>query len=121
MSTNRRIVLADLDESSRSLIAECLPPDHFELTVFKEGEGPNPPGQVDLIIFRARKEVDQNREFCALPRSQVSQGAPLLACVNQYAYAVVRPLLNEVVQGALLQPFSTASLRAKLDEMDLGF
>ena len=93
MPTKRRIVIADLDDASRSIVQECLPSDHFQRVEFRENEQLGATGQVDLVIFRAAKEMKRTMEICATLRSKVGLGAPLMACVGMYANAVIRPLL----------------------------
>lgn len=121
MPTKRRIVIGDLDDVSRSVVQECLPSDHFQLVEFRENEPLVATGHVDLVVFRAAKEKDQIMEICATLRSSVGLGAPLMACVGMYDYAVVRPLLGNVVRSIIIAPFNTTEFRKKLDELDMGF
>ena len=64
MPTKRRIVIADLDEPTRSIVNECLPHDHFEITEFDESESSASSPRVDLVIFRAPKDLEQTQAFC---------------------------------------------------------
>lgn len=56
--TKRRIVIADLDEPTRSIVNECLPHDHCEITEFDESKSVASSACVDFVIFRAPKDLD---------------------------------------------------------------
>ena len=57
MSTKRRIVVAGLDASVRSIVNECLPSDHFDTTEFDDNENMASTANIDLVIFCAPKDL----------------------------------------------------------------
>ncbi len=73
MSTKRRIVVAGLDPSVRSIVNECLPSDHFDIAEFDENANAASTAHIDLVIFGAPKDLEQTQALCATLRSHVSQ------------------------------------------------
>ena len=84
MSTKRRIVVAGLETSVRSMVNECLPSDHFDIAEFDGNTSVASAPRVDLVIFGAPKNLEQTQALCATLRSHVSQSAPLLCCAGRY-------------------------------------
>ena len=121
MSTKRRIVVAGLDTSLRSIVNECLPSDHFDIAEFDENASVASATHVDLVISCAPKNLEQTQALCAKLRSHVSQSAPLLCCAGRYVYPLIKHLLGNTVQSMIMMPFDARELRQKLDELDLGF
>ena len=121
MSTKRRIVVASLDTSVRSIVNECLPSDHFDIAEVDENTSVASAAHVDLVIFCAPKDLGQTQALCATLRSHVSQSAPLLCCAGRYVYPLIRQLLGNAIQSMIMMPFDARELRQKLDELDLGF
>jgi len=121
MPTKRRIVIADLDEPTRSIVNECLPRDHFEIAEFDESKSVASSACVDLVIFCAPKDLEQTQAFCATLRFRVGQSTLLLACAGRYGYPLIRQLLGNAVQSMIIMPFDAGELRQKLNELDLGF
>ncbi len=121
MSAKRRIVVADLDTSVRSIVNECLPSDHFDIAEFDENASSVSTTRVDLVIFCAPKDLEQTQALCATLGSHVSQSAPLLCCAGRYVYPLIKHLLGNSLQSMIMRPFDARELRQKLDELDLGF
>ncbi len=121
MSTKRRIVIADLDASVRSIVNECLPSDHFDIAEFDENTSVPSTVHVDLAIFCAPKDSEQTQALCAMLRSRIGESARLLCCAGRYVYPLIRPLLGNAIQSMIITPFNARELRQKLDELDLGF
>ncbi len=91
MLTERRVLIADLDDRSRSAVEECLPSDHFEIIVLHANEEPAVSGPVDLVIFRTADNLEPTRELCKTIRSRVGQDVPLVACAGRYVFPSIRP------------------------------
>lgn len=121
MSTKRRIVVAGLDTSVRSIVNECLPSDHFDIAELDENASVASVDHVDLVIFYATKDLEQTQALCSSLRSRIGASAPLLCCAGRDAYALIRQLLGSAVQSMIIIPFDARELRQKLDELDLGF
>lgn len=121
MPTNRRIVIANLDESSRAIVRQCLPPDHFEITEFDASKRASSSARVDLVIFLASRDLEDTQAFCSTLRSHVGQGTPLLCCAGRYVYPLIIQLLGNAMQCMIMTPFDAGELREKLNELDLGF
>jgi len=115
------ILVADLDNASRSVVEECLPSDRFEIKVCSENRRPALPGRVDLVIFGSANELEQTEKSCAALRSCVGRNVPMMVSVGRYVYPLLKPLLGNVVQSMIITPFNAAELRQRLDELDLGF
>ncbi len=120
MSTRRRIVVAGLDTPVRSIVNECLPSDHFDIAEFDENVSVASAAHVDLVIFRAPKDLEQTQALCATLRSHIGASAPLLCCAGPYVYPLIRQLIGNTVQSMINMPFDARELRQKLDELDLG-
>lgn len=75
MSTKRGIVVSGLDATVRSIVNECLPSDHFDIT-----------------------EFDQNEGAAATLRSPGGANVPLFCCAGRYAYPLIRHFLGNAVQ-----------------------
>ena len=101
MSIKRRIVVAGLDTSVRSIVNECLPSDHFDIAEFAENTSVASTAHVDLVIFSAPKDLEQTQALCATLRSHVSQSAPLLCCAGRYVYWHLRVRVDSVSQNSL--------------------
>lgn len=121
MSTKRHILVADLDDRSRSAVEECLSSDQFEIAVLDADKEPALSTPIDLVVFRTADDLEPTREMCKTIRSQVGQDVPLMACTGRYVYPSMRPLLGSDVQSLLIMPFDADELREKLNELDLGF
>ena len=121
MSTKRRIVVAALDTSVRSIVNECLPSDHFDIAEFDDNASLASAACVDLVIFCAPKDLEQTQTLCATLRSHIGESAPVLCCAGRYVYPLIRQLLRNAVQSMIIMPFDARELRQKLDELDLGF
>jgi hypothetical protein len=115
------ILIADLDDASRSAVEECLPSNRFEIRVLSEPKRPALPGRVDLVIFRSANDLEQTEKSCEALRSHVGQNVPIIVCVGRYVYPLIRPLHGNAVQSMIITPFNAAELRQWLDELDLGF
>ena len=79
MSSKRCIMVADLDDQSRSVVDQCLPSDHFQIVEFDVEENNLQPKRADLVVLAAKRELEQTEEFCTKLRHRVGQGVPLLA------------------------------------------
>ncbi len=121
MSTRRRIVVAGLDAPIRSVVNECLPPDHFDIAEFDKNASAASTAGADLVIFCAPKDPEQSQALCATLRSRSGESVPLLCCAGRHVYPLIRQLLGNAVQGMIIMPFHARELRQKLDELDLGF
>ena len=121
MSSKRCIMIADLDDQSRSVVDQCLPTDHFQIVEFDAEENDLPPTRADLVVFAAQADVQQTEAFCTKLRHQVGQGVPLLACAGRYVFPSIRPLLGNVYQGLIVLPSDADEFRRKLDSLDRGF
>ena len=84
MSKSRRIILAGLDDQSRSVIESCLPNEQFKVTQVAPESGNETDEQVVLVVFTATDDVRQVRQLCASMRNRFGQSVPLLACVGRY-------------------------------------
>ncbi len=121
MSTKRSIVVFALTTPVRSILNECLPPDHFDIAEFDENASAASTAHVDLVIFCAPKDLEQTQAFCATLRSHIGASAPLLCFAGLYVYPLIRQRLGNTVQSMIIMPFDARELRQKLDELDLGF
>ena len=121
MPTSRCIILAGLDDQSRSVIESCLPNDQFTVTQVDPESGNETLEQVVLVVFTATEDVRRTQELCASMRNRFGQSAPLLACVGRYVFPAIRPLLETDLQGLIMTPFDAREFRAQLDQMELGF
>ena len=121
MSKSRRIILAGLDDQSRSVIESCLPNEQFKVTQVAPESGNETDEQVVLVVFTATDDVRQVRQLCASMRNRFGQSVPLLACVGRYVFPAIRPLLETDLQGLIMTPFDAREFREKLDQMELGF
>ncbi len=83
MSKSRRIILAGLDDQSRSVIESCLPNEQFKVTQVAPESGNETDEQVVLVVFTATDDVRQVRQLCASMRNRFGQSVPLLACVGR--------------------------------------
>ncbi len=121
MPASRCILLAGLDDQSRSVIESCLPNDQFTITQvdFESANQTHEP--VVLVVFTATDDVCRTQELCASMRNRFGQSVPLLACVGRYVFPNIRPLLETDLQGLVMIPFDARELREKLDQMELGF
>ena len=121
LSSKRHILVADLDNRSRSAVEECLSSDQFEIAVFDANKEPALSAPIDLVGFRTADDLEPTRELCSRIRSQVGQDVRLVACTDRNVHPSIRPLLGSDVQSLLIMPFSAGELRQKLNELDLGF
>ena len=121
MASERYIMVAALDDQSRSVVDQCLPSDHFPIVEFDAEENERPPKRADLVVFAAKRDLEQTGEFCTKLRRHVGRGVPLLACAGRYVFPFLRPLLGNVFQGLIILPFDADEFRRKLDSLDLGF
>ncbi len=121
MPTSRCIILAGLDDQSRSVVESCLPNDQFKVTQIDPESGNETHEQVDLVVFTATDDLRQTQGLCASLRSRFGQNVPLLACVGRYVFPDIRPLLETDLQGLIMAPFDAREFRGKLDQMELGF
>ena len=94
MPTSRCIILAGLDDQSRSVIESCLPNDQFEITQVDPESGNETHEQVVLVVFTPTDDVRQTQELCASMRNRFGPSVPLLACVGRYVFPTIRPLLE---------------------------
>lgn len=121
MPTRRCIILAGLDDQSRSVIESCLPDDQFTITQVDPESANETHEQVAIVVFTATEDVHRTQELCASMRNRFGQSVPLLACVGRYVFPAIRPLLGTDLQGLIITPFDSRELRAKMDQMELGF
>ena len=121
MPTSRCIILAGLDDQSRSVVESCLPNDQFKITQVDPESGNEPHEQADLVVITATDDLRQTQELCASMRSRFGQNATLLACVGRYVLPTIRPLLETDLQGLIITPFDAREFRGKLDQMELAF
>ena len=121
MSKSRRIVLAGLDDQSRSVIESCLPNEQFKVTQVAPESGNETDEQVVLVVFTATDDVRQVRQLCASMRNRFGQSVPLLTCVGRYVFPAIRPPLETELQGLNMTPFDAREFSEKLHQMELGF
>ena len=121
MSVKHHILVAGLNDRSRSAVEECLSSDQVEITVLDADKEPAPSAPIDLVVLRVADDLEPTRELCRTIRSRVGQDIPLVACVGRYVFPTIRPLLGNEVQSLLITPFTASELRQKLNELDLGF
>jgi hypothetical protein len=121
MSAKHRILVAGLNDRSRSAVEECLSSDQVEVAVLDADIEPALSARIDLVVFRVADDLDPTREICRTIRSRVGLDVPLVACAGRYIFASIRPLLGNEVQSLLITPFSAGEFRQKLNELDLGF
>ncbi len=120
MPTSPYIILAGLDDQSRSVIESCLPNDQFEVTQVDPESGTKRT-RVVLVVFTATEDVLQVQQRCASMRNRFGQSVPLLVCAGRYVSPTIRPLLETDLQGLIMTPFDASEFRAKMDQMALGF
>ena len=75
MRKSRCIILAGLDDQSRSVIESCLPNDQFEITQIDPESGNETLERVVLVVFTATDDVPQVRQLCASMRNRIGQSA----------------------------------------------
>ena len=120
MTTNRCIILAGLDDQSRSVIESCLPNDQFEVTQVDPESGNETHERVVWSSSRPRMMFIWYGQLCASMRNRFGD-VPLLACAGRYVFPTIRPLLETDLQGLIVTPFDASEFRAKMDQMELGF
>ncbi len=81
MPTSRCIILAGLDDHSRSVVESCLPNDHKIIQADPES-GNETHEQVVLVVFTATDDVHLVRQLCASMRNRFGD-VPLLACAGR--------------------------------------
>jgi len=121
MPTSRCIILAGLDDQSRSVVESCLPNDQVKIIQVDPESGNETHEQVVLVVFTATDDVSQTKELCASMRNRFGPSVPLLACVGRYVFPTIRPLLETDIQCLIMTPFDAREFREKLDQMELGF
>ncbi len=120
MPTSRCIILAGLDDHSRSVVESCLPSDQFKITQVDPESGNEPHEQTALVVFTVTDDLRQTQELCASLRNRFGQNVPLLACAGRYVFPAIRPLLETDLQGLIMTAFDAREFGEKLDQMELG-
>ena len=121
MPTSRCIILAGLDDQTRSVIESCVPNDQFEITQVDPESGNETHEQVGLVLFTPTDDVRQTQELCVSMRNRFGPSVPLLACVGRYVFPTIRPLIETDIQCLIMTPFDAREFREKLDQTELGF
>jgi hypothetical protein len=121
VSPKRHVLVANLDDRSRSAVEECFSSEHPATAVLDADAEPAVSGAVDLVVLGVADDTEPTRELCQTIRSRVGPDVPLVACAVRYVYPLIRPLLGSDVQSLLITPFDAGELREKVDELDLGF
>ncbi len=120
MPTSHCIILAGLDDQSRSVVESCLPNDQFKITQVDPESGNQPHEQAVLVVFTATEDYRPTQDLCASLRNRFGQNVPLLACAGRYVFPSIRLLLETDLQGLIMTPFDASEFREKLDQMELG-
>ena len=120
MPTSHCIILAGLDDQSRSVVESCLPNDQFKITQVDPESGNEPHEQASLVVFTATEDYRPTQKLCASLRNRFGQNVPLLACAGRYVFPSIRILLEADLQGLIMTPFDASEFREKLDQMELG-